>query len=143
MKATLGTADCREIEKMIDAGNEEARLLYEAQAYQIAKGIGEMAPVLCGDIDYIILTGGMVYSEMMTKMVTDRVKFIAPVIAVPDAAADSERILSAANVMTRTLGFVNAPSLMQLVIGDCAARLGSKLGGRGGTTTSFPSTLAA
>jgi butyrate kinase len=83
MKATLGTADCREIEKMIEAGNGEARLLYDAQAYQIAKGIGEMAPVLCGDVDYIILTGGMVYSEMMTKMVTDRVKFIAPVIAVP------------------------------------------------------------
>jgi len=38
---------------------------------------------------------------------------------VPKAAADSERILAAANVMTRTLGFVNAPSLMQLVVGDC------------------------
>ena len=40
-------------------------------------------------------------------------------LLVPKAAADSERILAAANVMTRTLGFVNAPSLMQLVVGDC------------------------
>ncbi|MDR2434652.1 MAG: pyridoxal phosphate-dependent aminotransferase [Treponema sp.] len=40
-------------------------------------------------------------------------------LAVPDAASDSERIAAAANVMTRTLGFVNAPSLMQLVIAEC------------------------
>jgi butyrate kinase len=83
MKALLGTGDCREIENMIEAGNEKARIIYEAQAYQIAKGIGLMATVLSGKIDYIILTGGMVYSGKMTKMVTDRVNFIAPVIAVP------------------------------------------------------------
>jgi aspartate aminotransferase len=40
-------------------------------------------------------------------------------LVVPDAAADSARILAAANVMTRTLGFVNAPSLQQLVVGEC------------------------
>jgi aspartate aminotransferase len=40
-------------------------------------------------------------------------------VVVPDEASDSARILSAANVMTRTLGYVNAPSLMQLVVGDC------------------------
>jgi aspartate aminotransferase len=40
-------------------------------------------------------------------------------LAVPAAASDSGRILAAANVMTRTLGFVNAPSLMQLVVSEC------------------------
>ncbi|MDR1574706.1 MAG: pyridoxal phosphate-dependent aminotransferase [Treponema sp.] len=40
-------------------------------------------------------------------------------LAVPAAASDSGRIVAAANVMTRTLGFVNAPSLMQLVIAEC------------------------
>jgi aspartate aminotransferase len=40
-------------------------------------------------------------------------------LAVPAAASDSGRILAAANVMTRTLGFVNAPSLMQLVVAEC------------------------
>ena len=40
-------------------------------------------------------------------------------LVVPDAAEDSERILAAVNVMTRTLGFVNAPSLQQLVVGEC------------------------
>jgi butyrate kinase len=83
LKSYLGTADCREIEKMIDEGNADAKILYEAQAYQIAKGIGEMAPVLNGRFDNIILTGGMVYSGRLTKMVTDRVSFIAPVVTVP------------------------------------------------------------
>jgi butyrate kinase len=83
LKSFLGTADARKIEGMIAAGDEKAKLLYEAQAYQIAKGIGELAPVLNGDIDYVILTGGLAKSEMLTKMVADRVKFIAPVEIVP------------------------------------------------------------
>ncbi|GHU66671.1 putative butyrate kinase [Clostridia bacterium] len=83
LKSYLGTSDCREIEKMIEGGNEQAKKLYVAQAYQIAKGIGEMAPVLNGDIDYIVLTGGIAYSDMMTGMVEDRVKFIAPVERMP------------------------------------------------------------
>ena len=40
-------------------------------------------------------------------------------LVIPDEAVDSEEIQSAANVATRILGFVNAPSLMQSVIGRC------------------------
>lgn len=83
IKAHLGTHDCRKVEKMIAEGNEKARLVYEAEAYQIAKGIGELAPVLNGEIDYIILTGGMANSEMLTGMVVKRVKYIAPVEIMP------------------------------------------------------------
>ncbi len=83
IKAHLGTHDCRLVEKMISEGNDRAKLIYEAEAYQIAKGIAEMAPVLNGEIDYIILTGGMAFSEMMTGMITERVKFIAPVEVMP------------------------------------------------------------
>ncbi|WP_027398143.1 butyrate kinase [Anaerovorax odorimutans] len=79
IKAHLGTDDCRIVERMINEGNEKAKLIYEAEAYQIAKGIGEMAPVLNGKIDYIILTGGMAYSKMMTKMIHKRIEFLAPV----------------------------------------------------------------
>ena len=79
LKAYLGTSDCREIEKEIESGNKKAKLLYEAQAYQISKGIGEMAPVVNGEVDYIILTGGMAHSKMMTDMITKRIQYIAPV----------------------------------------------------------------
>lgn len=40
-------------------------------------------------------------------------------LVIPDEAADSEQLKAAANVATRILGFVNAPSLMQKVVGRC------------------------
>ncbi len=79
LKAYLGIVDAREVEKMICEGNEEARIVYEAMAYQIAKGIGELSTVLKGKIDLIILTGGIAYSKLMTDMIRERVEFIAPV----------------------------------------------------------------
>lgn len=83
MKAHLGTHDCREIEKMISDGNEYAKLVYQAQAYQIAKGIGVMTGVFDEPIHAIILTGGMAYSKLMTDMVTSRIKYLAPVEIFP------------------------------------------------------------
>lgn len=83
LKGYLGTVDAREVEKMIEAGNEEARLVYEAMAYQIAKGIGELSTVLKGKVDAIILTGGIAYSKMMTGWIKERVEFIGPVEIMP------------------------------------------------------------
>lgn len=83
IKAHLGTHDCRVVEKMIAAGNDRAKLIYEAEAYQIAKGIGELAPVLKGKVDYIILTGGIAFSKMMTDMIKEQVDFIAPIEVMP------------------------------------------------------------
>ena len=83
IKAHLGVHDCREIEKRIDAGDQKAKLVYDAQAYQIAKGIGELAPVLNGKIDLIILTGGVANSKRLTDSISERVRFIAPVIILP------------------------------------------------------------
>lgn len=83
IKAYLGTTDMRKVEEMIREGNRLAKEIYEAQAYQVAKGIGEMAPVLCCDLDCIVLTGGMAHSEQMTKMIAERVRKLAPVEIYP------------------------------------------------------------
>ena len=83
LKAYFGTADCREIEKMIEEGNEQAKLMYEAMAYQIAKGIGQLSTVLMGKVDYVILTGGLANSKMLTSMIAERVSSIAPVEIAP------------------------------------------------------------
>ena len=40
-------------------------------------------------------------------------------LVIPDEVADSEDMLSAANVANRILGFVNAPSLIQKVVAKC------------------------
>jgi len=83
IKAYLGIIDAREVERLIEKGDEKARLIYEAMAYQVAKGIGELATVVEGNVDYIILTGGIAYSEMLTNWIKKRVEFIAPVEIMP------------------------------------------------------------
>jgi len=75
----LQTVDIREVEKIMENDNEKAKLVYDALIYQVAKGIGELATVLEGDVDAIILTGGIAYSENLTKKLSDRVRFIAPI----------------------------------------------------------------
>lgn len=83
MYAHLGTSDCRIIEQRINAGDHRARLVFEAQAYQIAKGIGLLSITLYGDVDHIILTGGVANSKMLTTMIEKYVGFIAPVVVLP------------------------------------------------------------
>ncbi len=83
LKAYLNTIDAREVQRMISEGNEYAKLIYEAMAYQIAKGIGELATVVEGKVDVIILTGGIAYSEILTSWIKNRVSFIGPVEIMP------------------------------------------------------------
>ena len=52
-------------------------------AYQIAKGIGNLAPALACRMDAILLTGGLAHSELLTGMVKDYVALLAPVVVMP------------------------------------------------------------
>ena len=79
----LGTSDAREVERRIISGDEKANLIYEAMAYQVAKEIGSAAAVLKGDVDAILLTGGLAYGEGFVKWIIDRIGFIAPVHVYP------------------------------------------------------------
>ena len=81
--AHLGTNSAVEVERRIEAGDAHARLIYEAMAYQIAKEIGAMATVLCGDVDVVVLTGGVAHSEMLVGWIRQRVQWIAPVLVYP------------------------------------------------------------
>ncbi|HOO00757.1 MAG TPA: butyrate kinase [Syntrophales bacterium] len=83
LAAYLGTNDARRVEEMIAGGDEKARLVYEAMAYQTAKEIGAMATVLQGDLDGIVLTGGLAHSRLLTCQIEDRVRFLAPVAVYP------------------------------------------------------------
>jgi len=81
--AYIGTSDGREVEKRIENGDENARLIYEAMAYQTAKEIGAYATVLKGKVDAIILTGGLLYDKNIKKWLLERIDFIAPIIVYP------------------------------------------------------------
>ncbi|MDR1677091.1 MAG: butyrate kinase [Deltaproteobacteria bacterium] len=86
LKSYLGTNDGREIVRRIEAGGPEglkAREVFEAMAYQVAKSIGEMVVALKGQVDAIVLTGGLAKSRLMTSMIEDKVSFFAPVLVEP------------------------------------------------------------
>jgi butyrate kinase len=83
LAAYLGTTNAVDVEAAVKKSDAKAEVIYRAMAYQIAKDIGAMAAVLAGDVDGVVLTGGLAHSEMLTGWVRQRVKFIAPVFVFP------------------------------------------------------------
>ncbi len=81
--AYLNTNDVREVIKRIKQGDKRASLILEAMAYQVAKEIGAAATILKGQIDAIILTGGIAYANEFVNMIRDRVSFISLVMVYP------------------------------------------------------------
>jgi butyrate kinase len=83
LRGYLGTNDLATVMELIEKGDEQARLVYRALVYQIAKEIGAMATVLEGRATAVILTGGMAHSERLCADISPKVTFIAPVVVVP------------------------------------------------------------
>lgn len=100
LTAYLGTNDAQEVEARIQKGDEEAREIYEAMAYQIAKEIGAMATVLKGDLQNVILTGGLAFSSLLVSLIKERVAFIAPVIIMPGEGEMEALALGALRVLS-------------------------------------------
>ncbi|WP_251860761.1 butyrate kinase [Clostridium sp. Marseille-Q2269] len=97
--AYLDTNDGRVVDRMIEEGNEKAKIIFESMAYQISKEIGAMATVLKGDIDAIILTGGLAYNKRLTTWIKERVQFISPI----ELVAGEEEMLALAQGALRIL----------------------------------------
>jgi len=81
--AYLGTNDFREATERAAAGDKHAALIVEGCSYQIAKDIGAMAAVLNGDVDAIILTGGLAYDNAHIERISAMIRFIAPIFIYP------------------------------------------------------------
>lgn len=79
----LQTSDATEVEKRIACGDTYAKQIYEAMAYQVAKEIAAMSSVLHGNVDAIVLTGGLAYGKSFTDMIIDRVDWIADTVVYP------------------------------------------------------------
>jgi len=79
----FGTNDAYQIEKDAETGDENAKLIQNAMAYQVAKAIGEAAIVLKGKADAILLTGGIAYGKPIVDEITHYVDWIAAVKVYP------------------------------------------------------------
>ena len=109
LKGLLGTDDAREIDTMIESGDEWAKLIFEAMAYQTAKQIGAFAAVLEGKVDGIVLTGGVSHAQYFVDYVKKLTSWIAPIqiyagdFEMEGAAAGAVRALDGVEkVMTYT-----------------------------------------
>jgi butyrate kinase len=83
LKAYLGTSDMREVDARVEAGEEWAGLVFRAMALQVAKEIASFAATLSGEVDAVILTGGIARDVGFVELVTSRVQWIAPVLVYP------------------------------------------------------------
>ncbi len=81
--AHLGTNSAYEAEQRAQNGDEKAKFILEAMAYQVAKSIGSMVPALKGDVEAILLTGGVAHSKWITNLIIERVYRLAPVYIYP------------------------------------------------------------
>lgn len=79
----VGTSDAVKVQKMIEKGDQQTKLVFDAMAYQVSKEIGAASSVLSGKVDGIILTGGLAYSQSFTELIMSRVNWIADVIVHP------------------------------------------------------------
>lgn len=83
LTAHCGTDDLREIISRSEQGDQEADLIFRAMVYQIAKEIGAMSAALKGNIDAIIITGGMAHQHQLTDALGEYISWIAPVEVFP------------------------------------------------------------
>jgi butyrate kinase len=103
--AYLGTNNILEVEKAIFEGDKKAELVYQAMAYQVAKSIGEMATVLKGKVDYIVITGNGAgdkgaLGKTFVHWIKERVDFIAPIIVYPGSEEMKALALGAIRVLS-------------------------------------------
>jgi len=80
--AYFGSNNLLELEERAQT-EPEVKIAIDAMCYQVAKEIGAMSTAVCGEVDAILLTGGIARSEFITDEVAKRVSFIAEVHKYP------------------------------------------------------------
>lgn len=83
MYGYCGLKDMREVEERISSGNGQIKEAYGAMIYQIAQEIAKHGATLEGQVDAIVLTGGLAYSESLIEALKRKVSFLAPVYVIP------------------------------------------------------------
>lgn len=95
-----GVSDALELINRAENGDKNADMVWNTMIYQIVKCIGSMATVLHGEIDGILLGGGMVYSKDLVSKITDACGWMSTVTAYPGEfemeamASGATRVLS-------------------------------------------------
>lgn len=81
--AHLGTNSFIDVAQRVLDGDHMSALITEAFSYNVAKAIGSAATVLKGEIDAILITGGVAYNTQVIAQIIERVSFISEVKVFP------------------------------------------------------------
>ena len=95
----FGTADSDAIHALVEQGDRKAALVWNTMIYQVCKMIGEMSAVLCGRVDGILLTGGLMRFDDVAAGVRTRCGWIAPVSVYPGEMEQEALALSTLRVL--------------------------------------------
>ena len=79
----LGTSNADVVHPLVEKGDKKATLVWQTMIYQVCKMIGEMSAVLCGKVDAILLTGGLVRFADIVEGIRMRCGFLAPIEVYP------------------------------------------------------------
>lgn len=79
----FGTSDSDKIHALVEAGDPKATTIWNTMIYQLCKSVGEMAAVLKGRVDGILLTGGLVRFADIVEGVRESCGWIAPISVYP------------------------------------------------------------
>ena len=95
----FGTSNAETVHGLVEQGDRKAQIVWNTMIYQISKCIGEMSAVLCGKVDAILLTGGLVRFSDIVNGIYERCGFIAPVVVYPGEMEQDALALPALRVL--------------------------------------------
>lgn len=95
----FGTNDLLLLQKREDEGDQYVADILDAYVYQVAKEIGAYAAVLKGDMDAVVLTGGIAHSQRIITAVQAYISFLGPVYVWPGEDEMEALALGALRVM--------------------------------------------
>ena len=95
----FGTSNSDTIHDLVEKGDPKATLVWNTMIYQICKNIGEMSAVLCGKVDAILLTGGLMRFDDIAEGIRERCGWIAPIHIYPGEMEQEALALSVLKVL--------------------------------------------
>ncbi len=98
--AHLGTNSFNVVERKVSEGDVKYTLISDAFGYNVAKAIGAAAAALSGNVDAILLTGGVAYNSKLMDKIADMVKFIAPIKIYPGEDEMAALAMNGLDVLT-------------------------------------------
>ncbi len=81
--AYTGTDHVGEARKRAENGDESCDLALRAMAYQITKEAGAMTAALAGNVDAVVITGGIANNRWMTDRLAENLEYVGKIIIFP------------------------------------------------------------